>query len=197
MIQQALQLIRGDSRTLSVTSSEDITSAVSLIFTAKVNRSLPDTQAVIQKFVGGGLTGTGTSLSVSLVYADTKDLHSTVLVWDVQAQLVDGSPHTVAEGTLTITADVTQALDTSIPVFTSQPSAQASAATSALAAQTAETGAQAALVACEAAVASVGHPSLSDITNVLITSPAQGDRLAYNSSDGKWENSSITDGGFF
>jgi hypothetical protein len=132
---QTLTLTRGDGKALAITASENVSAATSLIFTAKRNKSDLDAAAVFQHELGAGLTASGTAITVTTVHLDTSSLNACELYWDVQAQYPTGSsPHTVAEGMLIITADVTRALDTSVTIYTSTPGASASAAASAAAA---------------------------------------------------------------
>jgi hypothetical protein len=140
-----LTLTRGDSKTFAITASEDVSAATGLIFTAKKSLGAPDTAAVFQKSLGAGITVAGTTaISVAVVRVDTSGLSaSKTLFWDVQAQWSTGRPATVASGTLVVDADVTRELDTSVTIYTTQPSAIASAAASAAAALLSEQAASA------------------------------------------------------
>lgn len=100
----------------------DLSAAASAIFTAKLTASRPDTEAKIQKAIGAGITaGVAGWADVAFVPQDTLTLSVGLpYVWDLQAQMLDGSVRTVAAGTLTLQPGVTRETTTSIPVVTTE-----------------------------------------------------------------------------
>lgn len=96
-----------------------------LIFTAKADPTLGDETAAIQKTSGIGLTLTSGDLAqVHIVPDDTISLEPTTLYFDIQARNGDtGEVQTVAIGELLLKRDVTRDLNTTIPIFTTEPPA--------------------------------------------------------------------------
>lgn len=116
----ALSMTRGDSATFQVSISGLTSSGLTgctLYFTAKRDISDTDANAQFQKSTtGGGITvtqaGNATTpgiANVALVPADTSSLAAYVVVLQWDCALVDASGNhtTVAQGTLTVTPDVT------------------------------------------------------------------------------------------
>lgn len=117
----------GDSETLSIPLTRNDGSEFApgeeyaLIFTAKYVGTDPDTDAVIQKASGAGITVTGSTAVVSLVPDDTIEESDRTLVFDVQAQHVTTAEvRTVAAGSLTLVRDITRETTTSVPVITTE-----------------------------------------------------------------------------
>lgn len=96
-----------------------------LIFTAKADASDPDEDALIQKTSGIGIVLVEPTVArVSIVHEDTVNLGPSTLVWDIQAQnTTTGEIHTVAVGTLVLSRDVTRGVETSVPIYTTEPPA--------------------------------------------------------------------------
>ena len=119
---RALAHIRGDTATLPIQASEDLSLASVVIWTAKRSYADADADAVCQKAIGIGLSVAGSTISLGLVPVDFSALtaESTRLVWDAQAQWGDGSVRTVATGTITIAADITRSTTTSVPIYTTE-----------------------------------------------------------------------------
>ena len=162
-------LTRGDAKTYTLTASESLAAATSVIFTAKKSRSLPDTKATFQHELGAGITVDGTSITLAVVHNDTKDLTvATTLYCDVQAQWADRGPVTVWEDTLTVSLDTTRELDTSIDIYTTSPSATQNAIDAAAAASTSAT---AAAVSATAAATSATNAATS-ATNAATSATA-------------------------
>lgn len=125
------ELKRGDTRTLIIPLGTSPAVGDTLIFTVKKSLSDTDTNAVIQKTIGAGLTFTGSNATVILVHDDTKGLESRSYHYDIQAQTVAGAVSTLVQAKIALTGDVTRTLDTAIPIFTTEPTAFQSAAASA------------------------------------------------------------------
>lgn len=115
----SLSMTRGDSATFQVSISGLTSSGLTgctLYFTAKKDISDSDASAQFQKSnTGGGITvtqaGNATQAgiaTVTVVPADTNTLPSyqSVLQWDCTLIDTSGTHTTVAQGTLTVTADV-------------------------------------------------------------------------------------------
>ncbi len=104
-----LSMTRGDDRTLTITASDSLAGS-EVTFTAKRSRRDADVDAVIRKTTGAGVEiGTPDSTAVVTIdAADTEDLEPVALWWDVQ--IVDGDSliRTVAQGRLSIAADITR-----------------------------------------------------------------------------------------
>jgi hypothetical protein len=93
----------------------------SLIFTAKQNAADPDSEAVIQKASGAGITARRRFADVELVPADSDSLDPCVLFCDIQGQhLTTGQVRTFASFELSFVRDITRETSTSVPVHTTQ-----------------------------------------------------------------------------
>ena len=124
--QTALKMFRGDSVSFPIATdtNHDLTTASSILFTAKNTAHDTDDAAIVQKALGTGIAVVdATNLTLDIVPQDTADISTvySALVWDVQIQEAGGAVRTVASGTLQVELDVTQQTATSIPVYTSQP----------------------------------------------------------------------------
>ncbi len=140
-------LIRGDSAVLEIDltlagEAYDAPDGTSFIFTAKQANSDDDDSSAFQKTTGAGLTYEDSSATVVLVHIDTRDLSPQTLVYDIQATEPTGAVRTVARGLLVVTVDVTIGTDTSVPIYTTNPTAFQSAAEYAAAAEAARDLAQ-------------------------------------------------------
>jgi len=130
-----LQMTRGDGKPFTIIPSEDVSAASVLIFTAKKSLLLPDASATFQHTLGAGLAVVSGNIQLTTARNDTASLTTlTTLFWDVQAQWPGVDPRTVASGTLVVSPDVTQQLDTSVVIYTTGPSATQSAIDAAAAA---------------------------------------------------------------
>jgi hypothetical protein len=112
MTPDTLSMYRGDDRTLTITATEDMTGS-EIHWTAKWSRSA-DEPVVIGKSTAEGITigGPGTTATVTIDAADTRDLDPGPLYWDVEIIDTLGRVRTVAAGVLDLKADVTRpALD--------------------------------------------------------------------------------------
>lgn len=126
----ALSMTRGNSAIFDTSvhylSSSGLT-GYSAWFTAKRDAADPDSAAVFQKTLAGGGISAGSpsadsgpyagyyvaTLSTTVLPADTESLpagYATVLVYDVKVKDGSDSGATVDSGTLTVAADVTQAV---------------------------------------------------------------------------------------
>lgn len=150
-----------------------------LIFTVKRLYTDPDGLAIFQKTTGAGITTTGSVASITIVRADTFGIDPGPYYYDIQSQHTNGDVHGVGGGTASILPDITSGLDTSIPIYTTQPSATANAADSAATALTAASeaaasaaaAAQSALDASGAAGGSIGVVA-TDLANEIIRATA-------------------------
>ena len=115
----ALEITRGDTRTLDVTCFQpdgvtalDIT-GFDLWWTAKRTTGDPDPGVMQKTTATGGIAVTGAASGLATVTIDPADTSAlpgvTQLVWDLQARDPAGRIHTLASGTLTVLADVTRA----------------------------------------------------------------------------------------
>jgi hypothetical protein len=121
---EAFTMNRGDHRVFSLTPTEDVSAATHLLFTAKRYIHQSDEEAQFQHDLGNGLIVENGVMVLTVVHQDTISLLDTAtLLCDVQARWPDRDPVTVWEGTLEVSADVTVELDTSVPIYTTQPSA--------------------------------------------------------------------------
>lgn len=110
--------------------------AYNLTFTLKALRSDADEDAKVQKRTGGyGITVSGSVALVAFTYIDTAGgtvgevvvppLAAGDYFWDIRSQLI-ASPYTsriVRSGTFTLNQAITQGLDTSVTIYTSNPPA--------------------------------------------------------------------------
>lgn len=111
-------MTRGDDVTLDVTAVDqgqpvDLTGC-DLWWTAKLRKLDADAEAVMQKTnePGGGITVTdqlGGIAEVAILPADTEDLASIALWWDLQVRDGDDKIRTLASGRLVVNSDVTRA----------------------------------------------------------------------------------------
>lgn len=119
--QLQLDMIRGDTASFTapvVRSSAplDVTGAI-FWFTAKKNHLDPDNAAIIRCSLGDGITVNAPAsagiLTITIAAAKTAGIPSgppLVLVWDLQMLEASGTVTTVANGTLTVYMDVTNAI---------------------------------------------------------------------------------------
>jgi hypothetical protein len=140
MADQLFSLVRGDSQQIVIALTHGASAYTppagsTQTFTLKRLTADEDSSAMVQKTIGAGLTIAGTNATAVFVPQDTYDLQpSTPYLFDVQSQESDGKLKTVAFGSITFRGDITRQPDTSITIFTTQPTAYQSAATSAAAA---------------------------------------------------------------
>jgi hypothetical protein len=112
--------VKGDTEKydLTVTDAEgdalDLTGC-GLTFTIKLNKLDPDTQAILQKAIGTGITlndqvdeDTKGTAVIALDPDDTAKLLERDYYYDVQLEVPAGDITTVVQGTFSITADVTR-----------------------------------------------------------------------------------------
>lgn len=93
-----------------------------LIWTAKASASDPDSEAIVQKASGYGITVDDSVASVAVVPEDTAMLTLRTLLWDIQAQhTTSGEVRTVAAGNLRLSGDVTRETTPSVPIHTTEP----------------------------------------------------------------------------
>jgi hypothetical protein len=119
-------IIRGDNRDLAIAltregSAYTIAADDELIFTAKASTADLDANAKFQKIRTGGITTSGTTATVAILHADTKNLTNNILVWDIQVRQAAGVPFTGAIGFLFLTHDVTREVDPSVDIITTNP----------------------------------------------------------------------------
>jgi hypothetical protein len=140
MADQLFSLVRGDSQQIVIALTHGASAYTppagsTQTFTLKRLTADEDSSAMVQKTIGAGLTIAGTNATAVFVPQDTYDLQpSTPYLFDVQSQESDGKLKTVAFGSITFRGDITRQPDTSITIFTTQPTAYQSAAASAAAA---------------------------------------------------------------
>jgi hypothetical protein len=101
-----LSMYRGDDRTLTITTTEDL-SGSDIRFTARSRHGAPEPAILKQTGAGISLDEEGSSAVVTLDAADTADLDPCALVWDIQVVDGAGKTHTVATGWLVVLGDVT------------------------------------------------------------------------------------------
>lgn len=110
-------MIRGDDVTFDVEVTDDgdpvpLDTATSIRFTAKRSLEDADADAVLALSLGDGITVDVAETHIAhlvIPAASTDQLQApTYLVWDIEVTDEDGLIHTVAEGLLHITADVTR-----------------------------------------------------------------------------------------
>jgi hypothetical protein len=95
-----------------------------LIFTCKESLADTDAQAKIQKTTGTGLTHSSSFALVTLVPGDSDTLIDNAYFYDVQAQHnTTGAVLTVQAGRLRFRIPPTRELETSVPIYTTQPPA--------------------------------------------------------------------------
>lgn len=114
MTQQNIEIYRGDNRTFLVAVKDgdgavvDITGA-SIKFSVK--EEISDTDYVIQKTVGSGITITGAANGIYEVYlvpADTQNIDVGVYEYDSELTTAAGNVYTLIRGEFTVQAEITR-----------------------------------------------------------------------------------------
>jgi hypothetical protein len=137
---ETISLARGEHKVFSLTPTEDVSAATSLIFTAKRYLYQPDSEAQFQHSLGNGIVVSNGTIQLTVVHADTSSLNdATSLFCDVSAGWADRAPVVVWEGVLEVSLTATQELDTSLTIHTTEPGATESAITAKIAAEAAAT----------------------------------------------------------
>lgn len=135
----AFQITRGDTSPITVPLTFQGApyappEGTNLTLTIKRSASAlsdPDTKAVVQKTIGAGLTLTGSDVSFTILSTEAARLDLRTFYLGVRAQEPDGTSKTVAFGTISVDGDVARQIDTSIPIYTTEPGAYQSAVESA------------------------------------------------------------------
>lgn len=112
-----LTMYRGDSAAFNLSAKQSDGSPMNLttgtlFFTVKSHSRQLDTDALLQKSTGNGITVTdavGGLFTVTLSPSDTADAYApSYMVWDVQYVTSGGNVYTLADGQLLLKADITR-----------------------------------------------------------------------------------------
>lgn len=103
-----LEMYRGDTRFIQVTTTVEGLPSADVRFTAKRSTKDTDLEAIISKVSGIGIDVVDYIAVITIDPTDTILLSPQTLVWDVQVTDSSGQVQTIADGTLRIKADISR-----------------------------------------------------------------------------------------